>query len=73
MMQKEKKISYVTIAMEISNQLKAEILEFVKAHGYDEVQYCLDREIMGGVIIRLGDEVYDGCLKTKLIALKQSI
>ena len=72
-MQKEKKIAYVSVAMEISEQLKAEILQFVKAHGFDDVQYCLDKEIMGGVIIRLGDEVYDGCVKTKLIALKQSI
>lgn len=72
-MQKQKKVSNVTIAMEISDALKAEILKFVQAHGYDEVQYCLDSSIMGGVIIRLGDEVYDGSIKTKLIALKQSI
>ena len=72
-MQKQKKIAYVSVAMEISEQLKAEILQFVNAHGFDDVQYCLDKEIMGGVIIRLGDEVYDGCVKTKLIALKQSI
>ncbi len=72
-MEREKKISNVTIAMDISDALKAEILKFVQAHGYDEVQYCIDSEIMGGIIIRLGDEVYDGSVKTKLIALKQSI
>ena len=72
-MQKAKKVSYVSIAMEISDDLKAEILAFVQAHGYDTVQYCLDKEIMGGIIIRLGDEVYDGSVKSKLIALKQSI
>ena len=72
-MESEKKISYVTVAREISDSLWAEILEFVRAHGYDEVHYSVDAEIMGGVIIRLGDEVYDGSVRTKLIALKQSM
>lgn len=72
-MQPQKKIANVSIAMEISDALKAEILAFVRTNGYDDVVYCIDKEIMGGVIIRLGDEVYDGSVKTKLVALKQSM
>lgn len=72
-MQLQKKIATVSIAMEISDALKAEILAFVRSNGYDDVNYILDKEIMGGVIIRLGDEVYDGSVKTKLVALKQSM
>ncbi|MBM4188465.1 MAG: ATP synthase F1 subunit delta [Gemmatimonadetes bacterium] len=35
--------------------------------------FAVDAEILGGVVVRVGDRVYDGSVKRKLVRLKRSL
>ena len=47
--------------------------EFVEKHGCSKVRFVIDPEILGGVVIRIGDKVYDGSLKSRLETIRQSL
>lgn len=57
----------VTTAIKFDNEEKRELESKITAvFGSCEMEYHVDEELLGGVIIFDGTTVYDGSLKTKL-------
>lgn len=68
--------AYVTSAMELSDAQKAAVekrlLETTKYVKF-EMHYDVDAEIIGGMIIRIGDRVVDSSVRTKLQHLTRDL
>ena len=68
--------AYVTSAMELSDAQKAAVekrlLETTKYVKF-EMHYDVDSELIGGMVIRIGDRVVDTSIKTKLYELSKSL
>ena len=60
--------AYVTSAMELSDAQKAAV-ENVKF----EMHYDVDSELIGGMVIRIGDRVVDSSVRTKLYDLTREL
>ena len=68
--------AYVTSAMELSGQQKAAVekrlLETTKYVTF-EMHYSVDADLIGGMVIRIGDRVVDGSVKNKLRDLTREL
>ena len=49
------------------------IAAFAESKGCDGVRYTIDEKIIGGIIIQIGDVLFDGSIRTRLEELKRSI
>lgn len=74
--QKRIGIAYVTTAISLNETQKKEIEEkllattsFVKM----EMHYRVDEDLIGGMVIRIGDRVVDSSVKTKLFELQREL
>lgn len=57
----------VTTAIRFEGKDKEELeTKLTKVFGASEIEYHVDEELLGGVIVFDGSSVYDGSLKTKL-------
>ena len=63
----------VTLAMDIDPETKQKIEAFCKSRGAARVEYTIDKSILGGVVIQIGDDIYDGSLLSRVEAVRQSI
>lgn len=66
----------VTSAVELSDDLKNKIEEkLISTTDYEEFEmsYSVDKNILGGLIIRIGDRVVDSSLKNKINSMCQSL
>lgn len=63
----------VTLAMEVDAETKTKIEAFCKTRGASRVEYTIDKSILGGVVIQIGDDIYDGSLLSRVEAVRQSI
>jgi len=62
-------IAYVTTAVELSRQQKEQVVRrILETTGYRtmEMHYQVDEQIIGGMIIRIGDRVVDSSIRTGL-------
>lgn len=69
-------IAYVTSAMEITGSQKARIEErllVTTRYKQMEMHYKVDRELIGGMVIRIGDRVVDSSIRTKLENLARKL
>lgn len=69
-------VAYVTSSMELSDKQKTAIEEKLKATtSYEtfEMNYAVDKSLIGGMIIRIGDRVVDSSIKTKLSDLQREL
>ena len=68
--------AYVTSALELSDVQKAAVesrlLETTKYVKF-EMHYNVDADLIGGMIIRIGDRVVDGSVRTKLYDLTREL
>ena len=68
--------AYVTSAMELSDAQKAAVekrlLETTKYVKF-EMHYDVDSELIGGMVIRIGDRVVDSSVRTKLYDLTREL
>ena len=68
--------AYVTSAMELSDAQKAAVekrlLETTKYVKF-EMHYDVDAELIGGMVIRIGDRVVDSSVRTKLYDLTREL
>ena len=46
---------------------------FVKARGCYKTEYIIDPEMWGGIIIRIGDKVYDGSVRSRLETVRRAL
>lgn len=65
----------VTTAIDLDNEKKAEILsQLEKQTGRKlELSYAVNSDILGGIILKVGDTVYDASLRAQLDNLRESI
>ena len=61
--------AYVTSAMELSDVRLLETTKYVKF----EMHYDVDAELIGGMVIRIGDRVVDSSVRTKLYDLTREL
>ena len=68
--------AYVSTAMELSDAQKAAVekrlLETTKYVEF-EIHYSVDADLIGGMVIRIGDRVVDSSIKTKLYDLTREL
>ncbi|MBE5939471.1 MAG: ATP synthase F1 subunit delta [Lachnospiraceae bacterium] len=69
-------IVYVTSATELSGEQKDKLIDrLVSTTEYEkfETHYTVDKEILGGMIIRIGDRVVDSSIRTKINSLSKDL
>lgn len=78
MIREYKKIgtAYVSTAVELTadqkEQVNARLLSTTNYTAFD-IDYSVDPELIGGMVIRIGDRIVDSSLKTQLYELKKSL
>lgn len=68
--------AYVTSAMELSESQKEQIVnKLIQTTKYVkfEMHYDVDAALIGGMVIRIGDRVVDGSIKTRLYDLSREL
>lgn len=78
LVKEEKKIgiAYVTSAIELSEARKEEIeKKLLDTTSYEsfEIHYEVDKSLIGGMVIRIGDRVVDSSIKSKLYELTKEL
>jgi F-type H+-transporting ATPase subunit delta len=65
----------VRVAAPLDDKLRGELVERLRRHGPKEpiLRMTVDPEIVGGIIIKVGDRVYDGSLRTRFEMAKRAI
>ena len=69
------KVAHVTSAVPLTAEEKA-VLERQLASRYGQdlsLQYKVDQAILGGLVVRVGDQVIDGSVASKLAALREQL
>lgn len=69
-------VVYVTTPAELTGQQKADVEEKLTCtSGYEslEINYIVDKSILGGIRIRIGDRVVDNSIQTKLEEMTRSL
>ena len=54
-------------------ETEAMIEKFVQERGCGKVKYEIDKSIIGGVIIYIGDTVFDGSVRSRLDKIKSDV
>ena len=64
----------ITTAAPVSDQTKSEIMSYIKKTGGDEVELTeiVNEDIIGGVIIKMGDKQLDASVTRKIKKLKKT-
>ena len=78
LVKEEKKIgvAHVTTALELTEGQKEEIVKkLLDTTAYEsfEMNYAVDKSLIGGMVIRIGDRVVDSSIKTKLYELSKDL
>ncbi len=69
-------IAYVTSAAELSDRQKRQVEERLLATtAYEafEIQFSVDEELIGGLVIRIGDRVVDSSIKSRLYEMRKDL
>lgn len=69
-------VAYVTSASMLSDRQKAEVeAKLLETTGYKsfDMNYQVDKELIGGMVIRIGDRVVDSSIRTKLSELTKEL
>lgn len=69
-------VASVTSATELSDAQKKKIVEkLLSSTSYEtfEMSYSVDADLIGGIVIRIGDRVVDGSVRNKIANLKKEL
>lgn len=69
-------VAYVTTAVELSDAEKTAVADKLKNttdYVEFEINYNVDKDIIGGMIIRIGDRVVDSSIKTKIYNISREL
>ena len=72
-MAEEKLVAKVVVSEKPDDSVLHMVAEFVKKRGCYKTEYTIDPDIIGGIVIRIGDKVYDGSLRSRLETIRQSL
>ena len=72
-MAKEQLVAKVVVSEKPDDDILRMVAEFVKKRGCYKTEYIIDPDILGGIVIRIGDKVYDGSVRTKLETIRQAL
>lgn len=72
-MAKSELTARVTVTCKPDAETVRKIEDFIKKHGCDNAEYVIDESIIGGIIIQIGDVMYDGSVKGRLGNIRQSL
>ena len=67
--------AFVTSAAELTEAQKAELkkrLEKLSGHSVD-MNFSVDTELIGGIVVKMDDKLFDGSLKKRLQEIKEAI
>lgn len=70
---KSKLTARVVLARKPDSDTVAKIAAFAESKGCTAVEYTVDDSIIGGIIVYIGDVVYDGSVKNRLEKIKQDV
>jgi len=64
----------VTTATPLDDTLRKEVINFIKKHSHDNIELTekIDKKIIGGAIIRMGDKQLDASVSKAISELRQS-
>ena len=63
----------VILARKPDSGLIEKITAFAESRGCTKVRYTIDPKIIGGIIIYIGDVIYDGSVRSRLENIKHSL
>ena len=63
----------MTVTIKPDDETMKKIADFVKRHNCYSVDYIIDENIIGGIIIQIGDVIYDGSVRGRLENIKQAL
>lgn len=69
-------VAYVTTVIELNeNQKKQVVTKLLETTNYNqmEMHYAINKNLIGGMVIRIGDRVVDSSVKTKLEKLESQL
>ena len=72
-MSKSEQVAKVTVTIKPDDETMKKIADFVKRHNCYSVDYIIDENIIGGIIIQIGDVIYDGSVRGRLENIKQAL
>ena len=72
-MSKSEQVAKVTVTIKPDDETMKMIADFVKRHNCYSVDYIIDENIIGGIIIQIGDVIYDGSVRGRLENIKQAL
>ena len=67
--------AFVTSAAELTEAQKSELkkrLEKLSGHSVD-MNFSVDTELIGGIVVKMDDKLFDGSLKKRLQEIKEAI
>lgn len=70
---RDEEVASVILAREASSDVQKKIAAFVESRGCKKINYTIDPAIVGGIIIYIGDVIYDGSVRSRLENIKHSI
>ena len=64
----------VTTAIPLDEEMKTELYGFIKKHHQSKIELIekVDKNIIGGAVVRMDDKQLDASISTKLKSLKQT-
>ena len=63
---KDSPVAKIVVSEKPDDDILRMVAEFVKARGCYKTEYIIDPDILGGIIIPIGDKVYDGSVRSRL-------
>ncbi len=69
-------IAYVTTPMPMPEEQKARLVKKLKAttrYESFEMHYAIDRSLIGGMVVRIGDRVMDSSIRTQLEGMQKEL
>lgn len=63
----------VILARQPDSGIVKKIAAFTESRGCTNIKYIIDPCIIGGIIIYIGDTIYDGSVRSRIDHIKQSI
>lgn len=66
-------VAQITVSRKPDADTEKKIMEFIKSRGCSDAEYVIDTNILGGIVIQIGNEIYDGSLRSRLEKIRRAL